>query len=171
MLPSQAQWEVLTQETDMLRRHFLTTVAALSLALISPLASLAGFKRKAKLVINGIELDLPKKLDISLEIPPEGVDMGAIKLHISGGQLRVICEDETALVVDSSSGGGIDLAGWPEAVRVTNTDQHKTPTILLRCSRRFGLPMWGPFAPPPIDGYINFPNRVSPESAPSSGAV
>lgn len=110
------------------RRSFLKTVVALVTALVMPISSVFGYSRKARLIVNGIEMALPDKLDIRIEIDGVAV-MQSVKLEIVGGVLK-INEGGTgqSVAVHSSKGGGIEIGG-DRCISVWNMDSGLQPTI------------------------------------------
>ncbi len=116
----------------MRRRMFLTTLGALGLALIAPVARVFGYCRGARLIVNGVEMALPKSLDIRLEIEPGGAQMDGIRLEVVGGVLHVSSTEmtkESALYVESSKGGSVRLVGNRHGIFLMDSDGHDNPTV------------------------------------------
>ncbi len=111
----------------MIRRSFLKTVAALGVALVAPAARACGWWKGTRLIVNGVSLELPDKLDITLEVDGART-IGSITFTITGGVLTVTGPD-AALLVQSKNGGGIVFVGDICGAKVLNSDSNRQATV------------------------------------------
>ena len=111
------------------RRNFWKTVTVLGLSILAPVGKLFGYCNWPKLIINGVEIPLPNKLDIVLDIPQYCQEMSYIHVLIRGNKLTINNPSGPALLVERENGGCLEFIGT-EAVFIRNKDKNGSVIIL-----------------------------------------
>lgn len=118
------------------RRSVLKTFTALILA---PIGRAIGYCRVPRAIVNGVSLELPKQINIRIEVDPAGAEIEFINLEVVGGLLTIRNPLANGIHIICKDGGRVVVEGKNCAIFVENKNKseglfvdNQEPAILLR---------------------------------------
>ncbi len=101
------------------RRSVLKILGALGLSLLLPIGRAFGYCLGTRVIVNGVALELPKQLNIRIEVEPGGAAMDFVRMEIVGGTLTISNKQGPGIEIVAKQGGYVVVEGT-DGVCITN---------------------------------------------------